>query len=162
MKNKIYSLIIVALFACNINSPNKIWEEANKMQESKKIKDSIILHKKIITNYPEHKYAVQSQFTIAEIYLNDVKEYEIAIEEFNNVITNYPQSSYAMNSLFMIAYIYNNYLNAYSNAIEAYNLFLSKYPNEELIPSVRYELNGLKKYEQQIDSLNNILKQNNI
>ena len=132
------------------------------MQESKNLNESIILHRKIITNYPDHKYAVQSQFKIAEIYLNDVKEYEIAIEEFNNVINNYPHSSQAMNSLFMIAYIYNNYLNAYSNAIETYNLFLSKYPNDELIPSVRYELKGLKKYEQQIDSLKNILKQNNI
>ena len=57
----------------------------------------------------------------------------------------------------MIGYIYNNYLNAYSDAIENYNLFIIKYPGDELIPSVRYEMDGLLKIEGAIDSLNSIV-----
>ena len=57
----------------------------------------------------------------------------------------------------MIAYVYNNYLDAYSDAINYYNLFKEKYPNDELIPSVEYELDGLKVFQSTIDSLNSIV-----
>ena len=56
----------------------------------------------------------------------------------------------------MIAYIYNNYLNAYSDAITIYKLFKKNYPNDELIPSVNYELDGLNHIQTTIDSLNKI------
>ena len=63
----------------------------------------------------------------------------------------------------MIAYIYNNYLEAFSDAIINYNLFKDKYPDDELIPSVEYELEGLKKNKTTIDSLNSIVnKRTNI
>ena len=57
----------------------------------------------------------------------------------------------------MIAYIYNNYLEAYSDAIINYKLFKDKYPTDELIPSVEYELEGLKSIQTKIDSLNSIV-----
>ena len=57
----------------------------------------------------------------------------------------------------MIAYIYNNYLDAYSDAIIYYSTFQEKYPDDELIPSVLYELNGLKGIQTTIDSLNSTL-----
>ena len=57
----------------------------------------------------------------------------------------------------MVAYIYSNYLDAYSEAMEKYELFMEKYPNDELIPSVEFELEGLKKYQPTINSLNNYL-----
>ena len=63
----------------------------------------------------------------------------------------------------MIAYVYNNYLNAYSDAIITYKLFKEKYPNDELIPSVEFELEGLKDIQSTIDSLNAIVdKKSNI
>ena len=145
------------IITCNSFSPEKLWKDANYMLENDKLKESVILLKKIIEDYPEHKYSVKSQFKIAKIYLNDKKEYDIAIEEFNKVIKNYPSSQEAMNSLFMIGYIYNNNLNAYSDAIRTYNLFLKKFPDDELIPSVNYELENLKKHKNEIDSLNNLI-----
>ena len=58
---------------------------------------------------------------------------------------------------------YNNYLNAYSDAIIAYNLFREKYPDDELIPSVKFELDGLKDIQSTIDSLKSIVnKKSNI
>ena len=37
------------------------------------------------------------------------------------------------------------------------NLFKAKYPSDELIPSVEYELEGLKNIQGTIDSLNSIV-----
>ena len=41
-----------------------------------------------------------------------------------------------------------------------YKLFKKKFPNDELIPSVEYELNGLKKFQSIIDSLNTVVNNN--
>ena len=57
---------------------------------------------------------------------------------------------------FMIGYINNNYINAYTDAINYYKLFIEKYPDDELIPSVEFELDGLDEIQIQIDSLINI------
>ena len=57
----------------------------------------------------------------------------------------------------MIAYIYNNYLNSYSDSIDNYKLFMTKYPDDELIPSVLYELEDLLKIQDTIDSLNSLI-----
>ena len=79
------------------------------------------------------------------------------MEEFEKVVKEYPEHEVSKKSLFMIAYIYNNYLEAYSDAIINYNLFKEKYPSDELIPSVEYELEGLKNIKATIDSLNSIV-----
>jgi outer membrane protein assembly factor BamD (BamD/ComL family) len=79
------------------------------------------------------------------------------VEEFEKVVEEYPEHEVSKKSLFMIAYIYNNYLEAYSDAIINYNLFKEKYPSDELIPSVEYELEGLKDIQATIDSLNSIV-----
>ena len=80
------------------------------------------------------------------------------IEKYQKLRDNYPSNSYAKNSLFMIAYIYNNFLSSYTDAIDAYKLFLKKYPSDELVSSVKYELDGLSTIENTIDSLNSILR----
>ena len=129
------------------------------MRSQNNLRESIIYLESIIEKHPNHNLAEKSQFQIAEIYLNDIKDFDLAIEEFNKVIFSYPDSDVAKNSLFMIAYIYNNYLGAYSDAINSYNQFLSKYPNDELIPSINYELENLNKFQSIIDSLINSSKQ---
>ena len=154
MKHNILISFIILLAACNSLAENK-WNKAMDMLENNKLKDSITIFNEIINNHPQSEYAIKSQFQIAEIYLNDKKNYDIAIEEFEKVIRLSPSSTEAKNALFMISYIHNNYLNAYSNAIINYNIFLNKYPDDDLIPSVKYELKGLEEYQLQIDSLNN-------
>ena len=110
-------------------------------------------------NYPKHILAARAQFQKAEIYLNDIKDFDFAIEEFEKVIQYYPKHDVAKNSLFMIAYIHNNYLESYTDAIDLYNLFMNKYPNDELIPSVKFELEGLYENEGIIDSMNSIVSE---
>ena len=57
----------------------------------------------------------------------------------------------------MIGYVYNNYLDAYSDAIEYYHLFQANYPDDELMPSVEYELESLNNIQSTIDSLNAVI-----
>ena len=166
MKNFILLLIGLYFVSCgeNLNkNAAKLWDDGQKYRTEDKLKESIVSYRTIINKYPSDHFAVQAQFQIADIYLNDVKDFDFAVEEFKKVVDQYPNNNLAKKSLFMIAYIYNNYLNAYSDAITAYNLFRKQYPNDELIPSVEYELDGLKDIQSTIDSLNSIVnKKSNI
>jgi len=156
-------LILLHLISCSgrsSKSVDRLWHDAEQYRNQENLKDTIASLKLIISKYPTHDLAAQAQFQIADIYLNDVKDFEYAIEEFQKVIRSYPNHDSSKKSLFMIAYIYNNYLNAYSDAIIYYNVFKEKYPNDELFPSVEYELNGLKKFQSIIDSLNTVVNNN--
>ena len=164
MKNIIILLIGLYFVSCG-GSSNKnaaeLWNDGQKYRAEDKLKESITSFKSILEKYPSDNFAAEAQFQIADIYLNDVKEFEFAIEEFQKVVAQYPNHEVSKKSLFMIAYIYNNYLEAYSDAIINYNLFKEKYPSDELIPSVEYELEGLKNIKTTIDSLNSIVKKSN-
>jgi len=160
VKNILILLIGLIALSCNGNSnksANQLWNDGQQFRSEEKLMESITSFKSIIKNYPLDDLAAKAQFQIADIYLNDTKDFEFAVEEFEKVVEEYPQHEVSKKSLFMIAYIYNNYLEAYSDAIINYNLFKEKYPGDELIPSVEYELDGLKDIQATIDSLNSIL-----
>jgi len=159
MRTIFYLLMTILIMNCKSQTPETLWEEAKLMRTENNMKESIINLESIIKNYPEHILASESQYKKAEIYLNDIKDFDIAVEEYEKVIRRYPKNEVAKNSLFMIAYIYNNYLNSYTDAIDNYNLFLNQYPDDELIPSVEYELERLFEIKGIIDSLNSIVSQ---
>jgi len=166
VKNILILLIGLIGLSCNGNSnksANQLWNDGQQFRSEEKLMESITSFKAIIKDYPLHELAAKAQFQIADIYLNDTKDFEFAVEEFQKVVQDYPDHEVSKKSLFMIAYIYNNYLEAYSDAIINYNLFKDKYPDDELIPSVEYELEGLKNIKTTIDSLNSIVnKRTNI
>jgi len=232
VKNILILLIGLFLLSCNSSSnksADQHWKDGKKYRTEAKLMESITSFKSIIKNYPLHELSAQAQFQIADIYLNDVKDFEFAIEEFQKVVSIYPNHEVAKKSLFMIAYVYNNYLDAYSDAIIYYNMFKDKYSvdvimppmimkwkkkvgdiiakdeilleisidkinmkvsaptsgrvleiipkindivsfgdtiariGDELIPSVEYELEGLKVFQSTIDSLNSLVnKKSNI
>lgn len=157
MKIIIYILFGLIAFSCHSNSSETFWEKANQYRTEENLKESIINLKLIIDKYPNHDLAAKAQFQIADIYLNDVKDFEFAIEEFKKVVENYPEHEMAKKSIFMVGYVYNNYLDAYSDAIEYYHLFQANYPDDELIPSVEFELESLKNIQSTIDSLNTVI-----
>jgi outer membrane protein assembly factor BamD (BamD/ComL family) len=145
---------------CNtssLESVDELWNSATELREKGDLRSSITKLKSITQNYPKSAFSPKAQFQIADIYLNDVKDYPFAIQEFESLIKSYPEVDLAKKSAFMIAYIYSNYLDEYSKAMDRYELFLNNYPNDELVPSVEFELKGLKKYQPTIDSLNNLL-----
>ena len=166
VKNILILLIGLYVLSCSggsNKSADQHWKDGQQYRTETKLMESITSFKSIINTYPLHELAAQAQFQIADIYLNDTKDFEFAVEEFQKVVQDYPDHEVSKKSLFMIAYIYNNYLEAYSDAIINYNLFKDKYPDDELIPSVEYELEGLKNIKTTIDSLNSIVnKKTNI
>ena len=157
MKLQFKIIITILLIGCKSNSDiQKHHSLAQQYRIDNDFGKAIVELRTVVNNYPSYNEAAQSQFQIAEIYLNDVKDYDFAIEEFQHLINLFPNKKITPKALFMIGYTYANYLDAYSHALKYYRKFLSQYPNHELIPSVEYEINGLVQYESIIDSLNKI------
>ena len=113
-------------------------------------------------------YHIESNYIIAEIYLNEIKNPNIALDYYNQVMKKVENSSLDGNrtekninlyrkSLFMVSYIYSNYLGMYSTAYKSYETFLEEFPNDELIESVKYEIELLKPLE---DSKKQIIRRN--
>ncbi len=120
---------------------------------------AITLLENISSDYPNQEMASDAEFMIAEIYLNDFKEYKIASDYYASIIDNYSKSfSSVKKSMFTLGYIYANYLEYYSDAIAIYRQFKATYPNDALLPSVDYELNLLSDIEKSINSLLNSSK----
>ena len=152
----VFTILFIGCSGSNIKSDDQLWASAIEFRESDDLRSSITNFKSIIRKYPNSEFSSKAQFQIADIYLNDVKDYPFAIQEFEILISNYSETALAKKSAFMVAYIYSNYLDEYSKSMEKYELFLEKYPTDELVPSVEFELEGLKKYQPTIDSLNNL------
>lgn len=154
MKNILILIVLFYVYSCSSNkSAEQYWNDAKKFRVEENSMEAISNYKDLIKFYPDNNLAANSQFQIADIYLNDIKDYDYSIDEFKKVIYNYDGHDVAKKSLFMIAYIYNNYLDAYTDAINNYELFLKTYPNDELAPSVKYELEGLEDINSSIKSL---------
>ena len=152
-------ILVIFIFACsnkNSESVNSIWEKATESRKNQDLRLAVTYFKDIIKKYPDSNKAVESQFQIADIYLNDVKDYEIAAKEFEHLRNFYPKSDLTKKAYFMVGYVYSNYLDQYSDAIDTYNGFLETYPDDELVPSVKFELDALNKYQVVIDSLNSL------
>ena len=90
---------------------------------------------------------------LSEIYLNEFKEYYIAINYLDEILLNHSSDPLAKRALFTKAYVLSNYLELYSDAIFYYNDFLSKYPNDDLASSVKYELGELSNYADKIQNM---------
>ena len=120
---------------------------------------AITLLENLIKAYPKKEIASEAEFMIAEIYLNDFKEYEIASKYYDNIIQNYSLSFNSVKkSMFTLAYIYANYLDYYSDAIATYRKFQNTYPNDPLSASIDYELEILSSANKTIESLLNSSK----
>lgn len=126
---------------------NKLWIEGVEFRENAKLMDSITSFKTIVNKDLDDNFSSQSQFQIADIYLNDINNYTLAVQNFKKVLENYPDSQETKKSIFMLGYIHSNYIEAYSDAVFYYTMFLEKYPDDDLSHSVNYELDLL-------DSLN--------
>tara|TARA_B100000029_G_C17330145_1_gene871377 strand:+ start:256 stop:738 length:483 start_codon:yes stop_codon:yes gene_type:complete len=155
----IYRLLLslTLFFSCNGNSPEKLWEQVIQYRQEKNLQESIAVLHQIIDSFPEHEYAPKAIFQIGDIYLNEVKDYDFAIEFFKQVLDTYPDSPESEKANFMIGYVFSNNLQSYTEAEEYYTLFLRTYPESELVPSVEYELEILEPIFRQIDSLNAVV-----
>ena len=157
---KIFSYIFIFLIiGCNsIDSPEQIWEQVKTDRTQKDLQKAITNCNLILNEYPKHEFASKALFQIGDIYLNDMNNYDFAIEFFNEVLEKYPLSKESEKAAFMIGYIYANNLDSYSDAEISYMKFLELYPKSDLVQSVEYELQVLEPLLKTIDSLNSIIE----
>ena len=159
IKNKyfiIFSFLLIILnSSCKNNDVENIWLNSINDFEKKDYNQCLVGLNLITTNYSTSKYAPDSYYLISEIYLNEYKQYDIAVEFLEKIITNYPNSESCKKSLFTLGYINANYIDSFTDAINYYKDFLSKYPDDDLVPSVEYELENLYIVNSKIDSLIN-------
>ena len=104
-------------------------------------------------------FHIKSTYVIAEIYLNEVKNPNLALDYYKKVIAetsswnqvniNLDYKNLYRKSLFMTSYIYSNYLGMYSDAYNSFLYFMEIFPDDELIESVKYEIELLKPFEKE-------------
>ena len=93
MKNIIILFIGLHFISCGGGSNKnaaELWDDGQKYRAEDKLKESITSFKSILEKYPSDNFAAEAQFQIADIYLNDVKDFEFAVEEFQKVVYQYP------------------------------------------------------------------------
>lgn len=74
---------------------------------------------------------------------NSREEFEKAVEMHQKLLNEYPDSPHYPKSLFMVGFIYANHTKKLEEAEQVFKEFLAKYPDNELAPSVKWELEHL-------------------
>jgi len=145
----------------NLFTDNSIFLEVNKFLDNKNYSKAILKLNNIIdSNENDDLISSKSYYIIAEIYLNDFNDYNMASNYYKYIINHYkPSLNIYKKSLFTLGYIYTNYLHMYTEALDVYNKFKLLYPDDDLIMSIDYEIeNVLTEQEKIINSLINSSK----
>ena len=117
-KKLLYLLMFILFFIglsfinniIKIGEPEKLWEQIKEFRTQKKLQNAITNCKTIQREYPNTELAATAIFQIGDIYLNDVQDYDFAIDYFKEVLEKYPNSKESEKAAFMIGYIYANNL----------------------------------------------------
>ena len=110
----------------------------------------------LVKNFPEHDLASKAQYIIGDIYMNDLRDFDKALNEYRAVLEKYNGSKEEALAQFMIGYIYANVIKDFELARKEYQIFLDKFPNHELHPSVKFEVEYLGKDINEIPALKHI------
>ena len=128
-------------------------ESLRKKEMTKEAVDHLMF---LIENYSKHKLLSKAQYMLGDIYMNDLRDFNTAIQEYRKVIETYSGSEQEPHALFMIGYVYANILNDTKSAKIEYEEFLSRFPKHELSPSVKFEIDYLGKNVDEIPALKHI------
>ena len=136
--------------------PKFLVDKAESLRKKKKLKESVNHLMYLIDNYPKDKLTPKGQYMLGDLYMNDFRDFEIAIQEFGKVTENYKGSPEEPHAQFMIGYIYANYLNDMVKAKVEYEKFVNQFKGHDLIKSVEFELKYLGTPINEIDILKHI------
>jgi len=136
--------------------PNFILNKTESLRKRKMVKEALDHLSYLIEKYKTHELSSKGQYMLGDIYMNDLRDFNTAIQEYRKVIDNYSGSDQEPHALFMIGYIFANVVNDPKSAEVEYNLFLDKFPTHELSPSVKFELDYLGKDIEEIPALKHI------
>lgn len=136
--------VIIGFLACSKVKPEKeLLADIQALEKEEKITEAIERIETFIKHYPESENTPNFTSKLADLYILAHKDYHHAIDIHNQVIKKYPGTKLEVRSQFMIGYIYANELGELENARTAYQEFLDKFPDEELAPSVKWEIENL-------------------
>ena len=110
----------------------------------------------LVKNFPKHELASKAQYIIGDIYMNDLRDFDKALDEYRKVLNKYIGSKEEALAQFMIGYIYANVIKDFDLAKKEYQIFLDKFPKHELHPSVKFEIDYLGKDINEIPALKHI------
>tara|TARA_Y100001980_G_C14542450_1_gene320810 strand:- start:127 stop:2259 length:2133 start_codon:yes stop_codon:yes gene_type:complete len=137
-------------------NPESLLNKAESLRKQKRLKESVEILFGLIGKYPENELTPKAQYMLGDIYMNDFRDFALAIEEYGKVLERHSGSEQEPHALFMIGYIHANVLGEQDVAKEKYDEFLNKFPEHELAPSIKFELGYFGKTIDQIPALKHI------
>lgn len=84
--------------------------------------------------------AVESQFLLAELYLNELNQPDSAVNEFEILIDSFPDSKYAPQALLALGWVQENIRDNPDSAETLYRKMLDEYPSSDFVPDVLTKL----------------------
>ena len=139
-------IVLLMLYSCDIsNSPEKLFAKANAERSQNNFKKAAKILRNLVNSDADQEILVKSNLLLAEIFYHDLKDFNQAIQEYDNFCKAFPDHKNAASSLFMQGFIYHNSLSDLQMAEKLYLKFLDEYPDHELALSVRWELDNLGK-----------------
>ena len=140
----VFLIGLLMLYGCDISSsPEKLFSNAIVERNEKNFKKAADILRKLVDSSGDEEILVKSNLLLAEIFYHDLKDFNRAIEEYDNFFKLFPFHKNAASSLFMQGFIYHNSLSDLQMAEKLYLKFLEEYPDHELVLSVRWELDNL-------------------
>ena len=149
--------ILIIISSCGLfKSAEDLFSEAEQKRNMGEAKAALELLQKVVDKHSDHEIAPNAQYLIAEIYYRDLRDFTMAINQYENLMVQFPESKQVPISLFMQGFIYANMLADFENAKDHYSQFLQKYPNHELFQSVGFELKYLGRDIKEIPELKHL------
>ena len=149
--------ILIIISGCGLfKSAEDLFSEAEQKRNMGEAKAALELLQKVVDKHSDHEIAPNAQYLIAEIYYRDLRDFTMAINQYENLMIQFPESKQVPFSLFMQGFIYANMLADFENAKDHYSQFLQKYPNHELFQSVGFELKYLGRDIKEIPELKHL------
>jgi len=149
-----FGIILIIFIGCGEKkTKEQLNAEALRYEREENYKEAIKTFELLADKYPQANFADSVLFRIAQIYSNNLSDFEGSIATHKRLIEKYPESNFGLQSLFLVGFHYNNNIKDTVNARLYYEKFLEKYPNHELVTSVEWELQHLGKDPNEIEFL---------
>ena len=139
-----------------VGFPEWILNQSESLRKRKMIKESLGHLMYLTEKYSNHRITPKGQYLIGDIYMNDLRDFTTAIQEYRKVSEKHKGSDQEPHAQFMIGYIFANIINDFESAKIEYDTFLKMFPEHELVPSVQFEIEYLGKNINEIPALKHI------
>jgi len=101
----IFSLILVAQSCGPKMDASEMFAQANQLQKEGKYQESINAYQKLISSFPESKFAPQSQFMIGFIFANEFKDLDKAKAAYEKFLEKYPEHEMAKDATWELEHL---------------------------------------------------------